>query len=55
MNDHRPCDLLITGGLVLTLDGADRVLRDGAIAVVGRRIAEIGPTPTSSDAGGRGA
>jgi 5-methylthioadenosine/S-adenosylhomocysteine deaminase len=39
----RPCDLLVTGDLILTLDESDRVLDDGAIAVVGRTIADIGP------------
>jgi 5-methylthioadenosine/S-adenosylhomocysteine deaminase len=38
----KPCDLLLTGGLILTLDDARRILRDGAIAIVDRRIAEIG-------------
>jgi 5-methylthioadenosine/S-adenosylhomocysteine deaminase len=38
-----PCDLLVTGDLVLTLDPQDRTLSDGAIAVVDRTIVDIGP------------
>jgi 5-methylthioadenosine/S-adenosylhomocysteine deaminase len=40
MND---CDLLITGDLVLTLDAAGNVIRNGAIAVSDRTIFDIGP------------
>src|SRR5260370_10467177 len=36
------CDLLISGGIVLTLDAARRILWDGAIAVAGNRILEVG-------------
>ncbi|MCW5749316.1 MAG: amidohydrolase family protein [Alphaproteobacteria bacterium] len=39
----RSCDLLVTGDLIFTLDAADRVLGDGAIAIVVRAIADIGP------------
>lgn len=42
--DVRTCDLLLTNGLVFTLDDERRILKDGAIAIVGRRIADIGPT-----------
>ena len=38
-------DLLIENGMIVTLDGDDRVLMDGAIAVEGNRIAAIGKTP----------
>jgi 5-methylthioadenosine/S-adenosylhomocysteine deaminase len=42
--DPRPaCDLLLVGGLVLTLDAADRIIPDGAIAVAADRIVDIGP------------
>ena len=37
-------DLLITGGSVITVDGANRVIDDGAVAVVGDRIAAVGDT-----------
>jgi 5-methylthioadenosine/S-adenosylhomocysteine deaminase len=35
--------LLVTGGTVVTMDAAGTVLRDGAVAVVGGRIAAVGP------------
>jgi 5-methylthioadenosine/S-adenosylhomocysteine deaminase len=38
-----PCDLLIDGALVLTLDGAGTVHPDGAVAIAGRSIAAVGP------------
>ncbi len=41
--EKMPCDLLVTADLVLTLDAKDNVLTDGAIAIVGRTIADIGP------------
>jgi cytosine/adenosine deaminase-related metal-dependent hydrolase len=37
-------DLLVEGGLIVTLDPERRVLADGAIAIAGDRIADIGPT-----------
>ena len=37
-------DLLITGGIVITIDGTRRVLADGAVAVVGQSIAAVGPS-----------
>ncbi len=37
-----PCDLLIDGALVLTLDAEDRVITDGAVAVAGDRITAVG-------------
>jgi 5-methylthioadenosine/S-adenosylhomocysteine deaminase len=37
------CDLLITGDLILTLDAAGNVIRNGAIAVSDRTIFDIGP------------
>ena len=36
-------DLLIAGGTVLTMDAGRRVLDDGAVAIRGNRIAEVGP------------
>ncbi len=36
-------DLLITGGTVITMDGARRVIPDGAVLVAGGRIQAVGP------------
>jgi len=36
-------DLLITGGTVITMNGARRVIPDGAVAVAGDRIVAVGP------------
>jgi len=36
------CDLLLTGGLILTLDDAHSLLKDGAIAIADRKIVDIG-------------
>ncbi len=38
----KPCDLLVTADILLTLDAGSRILKDAAIAVVGRDIAEVG-------------
>jgi 5-methylthioadenosine/S-adenosylhomocysteine deaminase len=44
MNEQpRPCDLLVTGDVILTLDSSDRILKHGAMAVVDRDIVDIGP------------
>ncbi len=40
----RPIDLLVAGGLVLTLDDEGRRFVDGAVAVHGGRILEVGET-----------
>jgi cytosine/adenosine deaminase-related metal-dependent hydrolase len=37
------CDLLITNGVVITMDTERRVLTEGAIAVSGRRISAVDP------------
>lgn len=37
-------DILITGGTVITMDSARRVIDDGAVAIVGTRIAAVGTT-----------
>ncbi|MEJ5360168.1 MAG: amidohydrolase [Desulfobacterales bacterium] len=40
----RPIDLLVAGGLLLTLDRENRRFADGAVAVQGGRILEVGET-----------
>jgi 5-methylthioadenosine/S-adenosylhomocysteine deaminase len=37
-------DILIAGGTVITMDPARRVIEDGAVAIVGQRIAAVGTT-----------
>jgi 5-methylthioadenosine/S-adenosylhomocysteine deaminase len=37
------CDLLLTGGAVVTVDDARRVFEPGAIAIAGDRIVAVGP------------
>ena len=39
----RPVDLLVVGGIVVTMDGDRRVLADGAIAIAAGRIVAVGP------------
>jgi cytosine/adenosine deaminase-related metal-dependent hydrolase len=43
VTDVQAVDLLITGGLVVTMDAQRRVIEDGAVAVAGDRIAAVGP------------
>jgi 5-methylthioadenosine/S-adenosylhomocysteine deaminase len=38
-------DLLLTGGTVVSMDSAFRVLENGAVAVKGERIVAVGPAP----------
>jgi 5-methylthioadenosine/S-adenosylhomocysteine deaminase len=40
--EHRACDLLLTGGVVVTMDDERRVIEPGAVAVAGDRIAAVG-------------
>ncbi len=37
-------DILITGGVVITMDPARRVIEDGAVAITGDRIVAVGPS-----------
>ena len=41
--DPKPCDLLVTADLILTLDDKSTVVHEGAIAVGDRIIVDIGP------------
>src|SRR5262249_57510066 len=38
----QPCDLLIAGGIVLTLNAERLIITDGAVAITGRRITAVG-------------
>jgi len=38
-----PCDVLVDGGLVLTLDAGERILADGAVAIRADRIVAVEP------------
>lgn len=44
------CDLIVTNGLVITLDAQRRVLADGAVAIRGGRIMAVGPSATVASA-----
>lgn len=37
-------DILVRGGIIFTMDGSRRVIRDGSIAVEGNRIIDVGST-----------
>lgn len=41
MSEARPADLVVRGRIV-TMDGTDRIIRDGAVIVAGARIVEVG-------------
>jgi cytosine/adenosine deaminase-related metal-dependent hydrolase len=43
MIERTRVDLIISGGTVLTMDDADRVIDDGAVAIVGNAIVAVGP------------
>src|SRR5437868_2058138 len=43
----RPCDLLLDGGIVLTLDAADHLFADGAVAITADRIVAVEPAATA--------
>ena len=40
---REPCDILLRNALILTLDDADAIHADGAIAIGGNRIRAVGP------------
>jgi len=42
--DLKTADILITDGTVITMDPARRVIEDGAVAIIGNRIAAVGTT-----------
>ncbi|HEY9332597.1 MAG TPA: amidohydrolase [Streptomyces sp.] len=44
MSEPRPCTLLLSGAQVVTVDDARTVHPDGAVAVDGHRIVDVGPT-----------
>ena len=46
-NAPEGCDLLIEGGLVLTLDPKDRVIADGAVAINADRIVAVETAATA--------
>ena len=37
-------DVLVTGGAVITMDPSNRVIEDGAVAIKGDRIVDVGST-----------
>ncbi|MDA8404957.1 MAG: amidohydrolase [Desulfobacteraceae bacterium] len=39
----KPYDILVTNGVVVTLDSKDRIIQNGAVAISGDRIVDIGP------------
>ena len=41
---RQQADLLITGGTIITMDSARRVIEDGAVAITGNRIVAVGTT-----------
>jgi 5-methylthioadenosine/S-adenosylhomocysteine deaminase len=43
-------DILVTNGTVLTVDGQDTIIENGAVAISGDTIADIGPAAKFSDA-----
>ncbi|EPR40774.1 5-methylthioadenosine/S-adenosylhomocysteine deaminase [Desulfovibrio sp. X2] len=45
-----PCDILLTADLLLAQDDARNVVEDAAVAVVGRRIAAVGPAERLDEA-----
>src|SRR3569833_2118854 len=44
-----PADLLITGGTVVTMEPGSEPIVDGAVAIVGNKIAAVGPAAELRD------
>lgn len=44
-----PLDILVTGGTVVTMDGAFRVIENGLVALRGDRIAAVGPADDGAE------
>lgn len=44
MTERAPADILIEHGLVVTMDPARRMISDGAVAIRGERVVEVGKT-----------
>lgn len=42
-------DILVTGGTVVTMDAEDTIIRDGAVAVIGDAVVDIGPADRFRD------
>src|SRR3954453_17532218 len=42
IGERQPCDLLIAGGIVLTLNAERLMISDGAVAITGPRIVAVG-------------
>jgi 5-methylthioadenosine/S-adenosylhomocysteine deaminase len=42
-DEPKPCDLLVTADVLMTLDATSRILHDAALAIVGHMIVDIGP------------
>lgn len=43
------CDLLLSGGIVVTMDPEDRVLDPGSVAITGDRVTAVGPATELSE------
>jgi cytosine/adenosine deaminase-related metal-dependent hydrolase len=44
MSDLPMADILITGGVLIPVDPERRIIADGAVAIIGNRLAAVGPT-----------
>ncbi|MEU5852671.1 hypothetical protein [Saccharopolyspora shandongensis] len=47
MNPANTCDLLLSGGTVVTMDDERRILEPGAVAINGDRIIAVGTSKSS--------
>jgi hypothetical protein len=50
---QQAADILITGGTIITMDSARRVIDDGAVAIVGDRIVAVGTSRRSGHGSSR--